>query len=86
MQARPNIDVKIDPETGLVRPGRGVSLNTDAAKLEKSFGQASEIDQSTVAPELQIKPQGPPGHYEISPRAPMTLERYNELLGRIRFK
>jgi RHS repeat-associated protein len=76
LEAGPN-DVKFDPE-GLVKTTHGPSLNTDPAKLER-FGEVYEI--KLVPPELQIIQRGMnASHYEIVPRQPMTLERFNELL------
>ena len=85
MEARAGIDVKVDPETGLIKPGRGISLRDDPMGLER-FGGARQIDQSTIPSELEIKQVGRPGHYEITPREPMTIQRYNELLGQIKLK
>jgi hypothetical protein len=86
MQARPGVDVQIDSQTGLVKPGRGISLSDDANSLGRFPGGANEIDQSTVSPELEIKQFGRDGHYEVAPREPMTIEHYNELTGQIKFK
>ncbi len=58
LQARP-IDMKIDPKTGLVKPGYGVSLNADPSGLGR-FGGAYEIDPSSVPPELEIIQRGIP--------------------------
>jgi RHS repeat-associated protein len=85
MQGRPNIDLRIDKGTGLVKPGRGISLNENPGNLEQ-FGGANEIDQSSVPPELEIVQTNKPGHYELAPRGPMTVERYNELAGQVTFK
>jgi RHS repeat-associated protein len=85
MEARPGIDVRIDPQTGLIKPGYGLSLNESPDGLGK-FGGAHEIDQSTVPPELEIRQQGRTGHYEIVARESMTIERFNELAKQIKFK
>lgn len=71
------VDVKIDPITGLVQPTRGVSLNENTVAVER-FGGAREV--VSVPDELQIIQRGKPGHYEIVPRQPMMLERYQQLL------
>jgi RHS repeat-associated protein len=85
LQAR-NIDVKIDPGTGLVQPGRGVSVNTEAGSLEK-FGGAYKINEGSVPPELEIIQRGGnPNHYEITPREPMTPARYQELLNQVQLE
>jgi hypothetical protein len=86
MEARPGVDIRIDPNTGLVKPGYGISLNSDPDSLAQ-FGGAYEIDQSTVPPELEIKQIGSrPGHYELTAREPMTPGRYNELASQVKFK
>ncbi len=79
LRARPQ-DVKIDPQTGLVRPTHGVSLSESASAVEK-FGGARQV--TSVPKELQIIQRGKPGHYEIVPRQPMTFERYQELLKQV---
>jgi RHS repeat-associated protein len=77
-----NIDVKVDSQTGLVQPGRGVSVNADPAAVEK-FGGAYKVE--SVPEELEIIQRGGnPNHYEIAPRQPMTMERYQELLNQVK--
>jgi RHS repeat-associated protein len=77
-----NIDVKVDSQTGLVQPGRGVSVNADSAAVEK-FGGAYKVE--SVPEELEIIQRGGnPNHYEIAPRQPMTMERYQELLNQVK--
>jgi RHS repeat-associated protein len=76
LEAGPN-DIKLDPE-GMVKTTHGPSLNTDPAKLER-FGEVYEI--KLIPPELQIIQRGMnASHYEIVPRQPMTLERFQQLL------
>jgi RHS repeat-associated protein len=84
LQAR-DIDIKIDKQTGLVQPGRGVSVNADPAGLER-FGGAYRIEMDTVPPELEVIQHGTkdPGHYEIVPRQPMAPARYQELLDKVK--
>jgi len=78
------IDIKTDPTTGLLRPGRGLSVNTDPSGLGK-FGGAYKIDEASVPSELEIIQRGQdPNHYEIAPREPMTLEHFQELLNQIK--
>jgi len=73
-------EYKVDAN-GNVKPTRGVSVNTDAAKVER-FGGAHEI--KFMPPELQaIQHGGDAGHFEIVPRQPMTVPRYIELLRKI---
>jgi hypothetical protein len=62
LEAR-EIDVRIDKSTGLVKPGRGISLNSDLSKLER-FGGAREV--VSIPPELEIV-QTSGTHYEIAP-------------------
>ena len=79
-----DIDVKIDKQTGLVQPGKGVSLSTDPASLER-FGGAYEIDMQSVPPELEVIQQGKnPDHHVFSPRQPMTPAHYQELLDKVK--
>jgi RHS repeat-associated protein len=73
-------EYKVDTE-GNVKTTRGVSVNTDAAKVER-FGGAHEI--KFMPPELQVIQHGADGgHYEIVPRQPMSVGRYLELLKEI---
>ncbi len=79
-------DVKINEETGLVQPGRGVSINTEPGGLDK-FGGAYKINSGSIPPELEIIQRGGnPNHYEIAPREPMTPARYQELLSQIKIE
>ncbi|MGO4568197.1 beta strand repeat-containing protein [Rhizobium sp. 2YAF20] len=79
-----NIDVKVDKATGLVQPGRGVSVNTDPAGLEK-FGGAHKIELSSIPDELELIQRGNSAtHFEIAPKAPMTMENFQALLNQIR--
>jgi hypothetical protein len=77
------IDIKIDKNTGLVQPGKGVSVNTDQTGLGK-FGGAYKVE--SVPPELEVIQRGTanPNHYEIAPRQAMTPERYQELLNQVK--
>src|SRR5205807_4499243 len=66
-------EYKVDAE-GNVKPTRGVSVNTDPAKVER-FGGANEI--KLLPPELQaIQHGGDAGHFEIVPRQPMSVPRF----------
>jgi hypothetical protein len=77
------IDVRIDKATGLVKPGRGVSIGTDPVKLAQQFGSARQI--VSIPDELQIvRTKGT--HYEIAPRSSMTMQRYQELLNQVVMK
>jgi hypothetical protein len=50
-QARRDIDVKIDKASGLVKPGNGISLDSNAGKLDR-FGGAFEV--ASIPRELEI--------------------------------
>jgi RHS repeat-associated protein len=83
LQARPGVDVKVD-SSGMVQPGRGLSVNADPAGLEK-FGGARQVE--SIPPELEIVQRGQnANHYEIAPRQPMTLQRFQELLNQVKLK
>jgi len=75
-------DVRIDATTRMVRPGYGVSINSNPTVLPARFnGVYSEIVE--VPEELQVIQRGKPGHYEIVPRNPMTFSEYSELLKKV---
>lgn len=79
-----SIDVKIDKTTGLVEPGRGVSLNGNPNALSK-FGGAYRVDMNSVSKELEIVQRGAnSSHFEIAPRSPMSMERFQSLLNNIK--
>jgi hypothetical protein len=80
LKPRPR-EVRIDAKTGLIRPGRGISVFDQPDGLER-FGGANRI--ASLPPDLQIVQIGQdPHHYEISPRSPMSLDEYGEALQRI---
>jgi hypothetical protein len=80
LKPRP-IDVRIDPATGLLRPGRGVSVFSRPDGLDR-FGGAHRVTQ--VPPELAIVQVGRnPTHFEIVPVRPMNLDEYEQALGKI---
>jgi hypothetical protein len=83
LQARPKIDVKIDAQTGLVKPTRGVSLSTDAAGLAQRFGSAKEV--VSIPEQLQVV-RTSATHYELAPRYAMTFEEYQSLLSQVILK
>src|SRR5258708_1730743 len=78
--ARAKIDITLDKKTGLVDPKKsGLSVNIDQQKLINRFGSAPRV--KSIPDELQIIQQGKdPGHYVITPKQPMTPERFQELL------
>jgi RHS repeat-associated protein len=81
MQFR-KIDVSIDPETGLVQPGRGVSVNVDPNNPNVLSRGPHELPQE-IPSELEIIHKGKPGHFELAPREPMTPEHYQDLLNQV---
>ena len=75
------LEVKFDRVTGLVKPEPGVSMSTRPDGLER-FGGAFTL--GAIPSELQIIQVGrDPNHHEIVPVAPMTMDRYTELLEQI---
>jgi hypothetical protein len=84
--ARPNVDIKVDKKTGLVIPEKsGLSVHVDQQKLLGRFGSAPRV--KSIPDELQIIQQGKdPGHYGITPKQPMTPERFQELLNQVEFE
>jgi RHS repeat-associated protein len=83
-EPRVGFDVKVDGEGNLKLDGlgrsRGISVNTDPAKVSK-FGEVTEVQ--LLPPELEFRQIGKLGHYEIVNKGPMTFERYVELLKEI---
>jgi hypothetical protein len=80
LKPRP-IDVRVDPATGVLRPGRGVSVFSVPDGLER-FGGAYKLTQ--IPPELGIIQVGRDAtHHEIVPTVPMTLAEYEDALGQI---
>jgi hypothetical protein len=75
------IDVRPDPVTGLIRPGRGVSVFSEPDGLER-FGGAFEV--TNLPPTLTVVQTGRnPKHYELAPTAPMTMAEYEVALTRV---
>jgi hypothetical protein len=75
---RRGIDVLVDRNTGLLRTDRGISLFDDPARVAQ-FGGAYRVE--SIPEGLKIQQRGrDPGHYELMPAEPMSLERYIELL------
>ena len=74
-------DVRIDPDTGLVRKTHGISLYDDPAWVEQ-FGGAYLV--KSIPAGLRIIQRGQnPHHFELTPNEPMTFERYVELLAQV---
>jgi hypothetical protein len=82
LQARAGVDIQIDKATGLVKLTHGLSLDVDAAAMQR-FGGAFQVE--SIPPELRIVQRGSrPGHFEIVPRQAMTPERFQELANQIK--
>jgi hypothetical protein len=75
-------DVRIDKQTGMMRPGYGVSLNTDPLKMEQQFGSAYQVGSIPDGLEI-IQRANDLTHYEIVPVYPMTFEQYANLLKQV---
>lgn len=78
---RLGIDVLVNANTGLLQPGRGVSLFTDPAKAAR-FGGAYQIE--FIPDGLLAQQRGrDTSHYELMPAEAMTVERYTALLNQV---
>ena len=75
---RLGIDVLLERNTGLLRTDRGISLFDDPVKAER-FGAVYVVESFPEGLKMQQRGRDP-GHYELMPAAPMTFERYVELL------
>jgi hypothetical protein len=73
-------DYRINRQSGLLRPTRGVSVRDEPNGLER-FGGAYEI--GPLPPNLQIVQIGDPNHFEIAPAVEMTLDEYEDALRRV---
>jgi hypothetical protein len=74
-------DVKVDRQTGLIQTTHGLSLDTDPAGLSR-FGGARKV--LSIPDELHIAQRGQrETHFEIVPKEPMTLDRFQELVSQI---
>ena len=74
-------DVRVDPQTGLLKTTHGISVSDQPNGLER-FGGAFQV---TCLPEnLKIIQRGRNSHrYEIVPAYPMTLAEYEKALSQI---
>jgi hypothetical protein len=78
---RLGIDVLLEHNAGLLRTDRGISLFDDPVKAAR-FGAVHMVE--SLPEGLTIQQRGrDPGHYELMPAEPMTLERYASLLTRV---
>lgn len=81
MTFTPN-EVRLDAK-GMVKPTHGLSVNTNAAGLER-FGGAQQI--KTIPEGLQIIQRGSnQNHFEIVPTQPMKPEQFQLLLNKVEF-
>ena len=77
-------DIKIDPETGMVKTTHGISVNTNSNNMDK-FGGAYEI--TYIPDELQIIQRGKDAaHFEIVPKKEMSKEDFQGFLNKIETK
>jgi hypothetical protein len=77
---RPNVDVKVS--NGLVQPTHGMSLENTPQGLDR-FGGAYKVEM--IPDELRIIQRGNRAtHYEIVPKEPMPLEKFEELLKQVK--
>jgi len=75
------IDVIINRKSGLILPGRGVSVSDRPDDLD-SFGGAYEV--GPIPGTLEIVNAGrSPHHFEIAPAQAMTFEQYEAELAKI---
>jgi RHS repeat-associated protein len=76
-------EFKVDPATKLVKPSHGPSLDVSAETVEK-FGGAHQI--KSIPPELKIIQRGSRlEHFEIVPKEPLPVDKFQELLNQVQF-
>jgi RHS repeat-associated protein len=74
-------DIKIDPQTGLLKTTHGISLNTDPNGLDK-FGGAYRI--TNLPKSLKVIQRGKDeNHYEVVPGEQMSKESFQKALNEI---
>lgn len=79
-------EFRVDPSTGLVRDGRGVSVFDNPDSVRNKGFVPYEVNQATIPKELRIIQRGiDPHHFEIVPRsgANLTPEQFSACLSRI---
>jgi hypothetical protein len=73
--------VKVDPQTGLLRPTHGVSVYDRPDNLDR-FGGAHQV--TAIPPNLKVIQRGRDSHhFEIVPTVPMTMAEYKEALRQV---
>lgn len=77
-----DIDVRVDKSTNLLKPTRGISVNSDPGKVAR-FGTVSRVD--SLPQGLSLRQIGTPGHFEITPQYPMSFSNYQKLLNQIKY-
>lgn len=90
LDARFGVDVKAASD-GLIHPtatngkpqGLSLNLNPNDPFIQK-YGGAFPVD--SVPEGLQVVQSGKPGHYVIAPSAPMTFEKYQQLLSQVQLR
>jgi hypothetical protein len=74
-------EVRVDPNTGLLRTTHGISVYDRPDNLDR-FGGAYQV--TAVPDTLKVIQRGrDPHHYEIVPAVPMTLDEYEAALSLI---
>jgi DNA segregation ATPase FtsK/SpoIIIE-like protein len=80
---RVGVDVRVDKQTGELRPGRGISLfdDPDHPKLQR-FDEVHEV--VSYPKDLTIQQQGQDSHHhELAPAQPMSFERFVSLIEQV---
>ena len=71
--------IAVEGASGLLKPGNGISLDSNAGKLGR-FGGAFEV--VSIPPEIEIvNTHGT--HFELAPREATSSQRYQELLNQV---
>ena len=84
MDARLNVDFKVDKTTGMVKQNAGLSIDTDPAALSRfsSIRQVSEVPEGLKV----VQAGGRLTHHEIRAARPMTPTEFQSLLNQVTFK
>ncbi len=79
-------EFRVDPETGFVLPGRGVSVFDNPGSVSSKGFDPYPVDSTSIPPELRVIQCGvDPHHYEVVPRpdANLTPEEFTSCLSQI---
>ena len=79
------VDFNVDPDTGYVIAGRGVSITTNPAPLAKWSRVGVPVDMSGIPSGPEIVQANDSGHYEIAarPGANLTADEFQAPLGQV---